>query len=307
MDTRTTARPSFFSPTLGAVGLLIVGTLVFACIVTPPVQSGLFALLGEHRWPFSRVFDRVALVGAIAMAYLLRRQLRLGELFSGRRGWRKPRVLRTVLVAAVISLLASMIGLPVIAAAGKGTWQERSVTDVVWRVIEVAPAALIISLIEESFFRGLLFKRMITEIGVVAAAVVSSALYALAHVTASNRHWVYEGWTPTIGFEYLASLVQRVWGLGVGLALIGLFLVGCTLCMTMLRSRGLAACIGLHSGWVLATKLASFLMKPDVDVALPRGLGRYYLLTQPVVWLTIGLVALVSWLLFRPRAASADA
>ena len=65
---------------LRALAILVVGGTLASCVLTPPVYSLLQLLMEEVPWPYSRVFDRVALVMVVAFAYGLRRDLQLTTL-----------------------------------------------------------------------------------------------------------------------------------------------------------------------------------------------------------------------------------
>ena len=73
---------------LRALAIVVVGGVLLACALTPPVYSLLQSLMGEVPWPYSRVFDRVALLVVVVLVYVQRRSFQLHTLRPYYRDWR---------------------------------------------------------------------------------------------------------------------------------------------------------------------------------------------------------------------------
>jgi len=125
--------------------------------------------------------------------------------------------------------------------------------------VKVVPAALLISVIEESFFRVLIFRNLLKRCSVFSAVVLCSALYAVAHLIAPVKSFRYEEFSLLAGFHYLNTVVTRMTLPGAWQVFLGLFLVGIVLCGVMYRTNSLSLCIGLHAGWVIGLKMAKHL------------------------------------------------
>jgi membrane protease YdiL (CAAX protease family) len=290
---------------LGALGVTAVGTLVVAGLLTPAVYTLLQGLLGEVPWPYSRVFDRVALLVAAVFLWVLRHSL-VAATFADHWGeLARARAWRRAALAALGTLAASLAALPLVVGGGALVWHpERTLLELLGQGLRYVPAALSIALIEESFFRLLLFDGLRRRWGDPRAALASSLLYALVHFVSPEKDYVYPGWSPAVGFGYLGALAGKFLEPGVGGGLVGLTLVGLTLCLALARSRSFALCVGLHAGWVLGAKLALKIARRAPGFEFPSGAGRRnYLATQPIAWLTIALVMLAVWWLYRPRSA----
>ena len=52
---------------LRALVLLVAGALALACLLTPPLYSAIAGLYSEPPWPYSRVFNRVAMLCALTL------------------------------------------------------------------------------------------------------------------------------------------------------------------------------------------------------------------------------------------------
>ena len=95
---------------------------------------------------------------------------------------------------------------------------------------------------------------------------------------------------------------------GVGPGLVGLLLIGLTLCYALRRSGSLGLCIGLHAGWVLAAKMSMRIMELPPGVEFPSGVGRRnFLVTRPEVWGSILVCWAVLWILYRRPRETANA
>ncbi|MDC0357318.1 CPBP family intramembrane metalloprotease [Oligoflexia bacterium] len=277
-----------------AIALLVVGTVVFACILTPPLYSLLSILFDSSPWPYSRVFDRVAMLCAAVFIYLLRSEFHLARLRTYFvEGQANSRV-KAVVAGSVVSLGTAFVILPLIVGAGEIVWNKDMPDLFPYRTIKVLAAAVIISLIEESFFRVLVFEKLKEKCMLPLAAVICSLFYASVHFIAPFKSYVYPGFSPLVGFEYLGAVLERMLAIEIFPAFFGLFLVGLTLCYVIQRTGSVYLCIGLHMGWVMAMKFAHYTTQAVEGVVFPAGVGRrYFLVAEPLAWGSIVAVWVV--------------
>jgi len=278
-----------------AVVLIFVVSVLFGAVVTPFVYSALLAYVPGMPWPFSRVFDRVAMLGAVILCVIYRRRFDWNELKTAFRdrpvGERMRHLVGGLLLTAVVSLLV----LPFVVGTGELEWREdRSFEFFAGKVLRTLPAALLISVIEESFFRVLVFRRLLDSGRVLTAMMVCSAIYATVHFIAPVKSFTYPGYSLGIGFQYLGSVIERMLMPATAAPFVGLYLVGMVLCFVMFRTRSLYLCIGLHAGWVLAVKMAlhATQLAPGFQFASPFE-QRYFLVSQPYGWLAVALVGVI--------------
>ncbi|MCB0352710.1 MAG: CPBP family intramembrane metalloprotease [Bdellovibrionales bacterium] len=273
--------------------VIVVGTLVVSAILTPLVYSGAVSIWTPFPWPFSRVFDRVAMVVLAGFLVWYRRAFRLERLLALLRSDGFPTAFARVLLGMIVTFSMSIILLPYIVDGVALQWKDQAVHGFGMRLLKVVPAALLISVIEESFFRVILFLSLRASFGGIAAGIVSSILYAFAHFITPAKDWIYPGLSPTVGFAYLGEVCQRLALPGVLEAGIGLFLVGCVLCFAMWRVRSVWLCIGFHAGWVIAVKLTGYFTIQGPNFEFAAGAGRrYFLVSQPEAWVSVASVAL---------------
>lgn len=289
-----------FQKLIFELSLLIVGTLLLSAAITPSLYVWIRSLWPELPWPYSRVFDRVIMVVAVVLFVLRRKHFQVGqykEQLSVHLA--RPRLV-PVVTGFLVTFLLSLSVVPLLVAGGTLQWSEHTLGDVALRLMKVIPAALLISLIEEVFFRFFLFRSLRQYLSFGTAAVLSSTFYSVVHFIQPVKTWEFTTLEFSTGFTYLGLLVGRLSEPGFFGAAFGLFLVGMVLCATLERTRSLLPVIGLHAGWVATVKVVGKLCDAAPAFQYPVGAGRrYYLLTEEYSWLAIVLVWLVTLILFR--------
>ena len=117
-------------------------------------------------------------------------------------------------------------------------------------------AGCIVSLIEESVFRGLLLSAIRRKGSVLLAVITTSFFYALVHFLRPGLEPDPDTLDWTSGFtllrEGLSALSSPIQYLDSFIALLA---AGILLAVIRIRSGGLALCIGMHAGWVFTIKL----------------------------------------------------
>ncbi len=122
-------------------------------------------------------------------------------------------------------------------------------------------ASVLIGLLEETFFRGLVFRMFYTAFRPRVALIVSSLVFAYLHFDKVPDSVLAHVVPADIGFD---DGFHAVWATMTAfttefefLQFFNLFLVGIVLHQTFLLTGNLWACVGLHAGWV--TMIQSFL------------------------------------------------
>jgi membrane protease YdiL (CAAX protease family) len=253
-----------------------------------------------------RVTSRCLLLMSFVLAPLLLRGagVRAREVF----GDRHPRQLRGGFLAGVAIGFASFVPhLALLLAAGARV-VTGSAAQASLAILEALPAtlgaALLVALVEEMLFRGVVFSAVRTA-GAGVAITVSALLYALAHFL-----------RPAPGAEF-ADAVDWHSGfmvLGAGLArfadpatlagdFLALFAAGLAFGLIRERSGQLATTIGIHAAWIVGIKLtraASDLAPVDAQAWL---VGDF---DGVIGYLAAGWFLLVTLLLVKaaPRSSS---
>jgi uncharacterized protein len=273
--------------------IVIVASVVLATIISPFAAAAV-AAMGFH-FPFPRIFDRTVMV-LVAIALISQaRALRVVPLL--RSGFDRPmrnlpRATRGFLIA--IAAVAMLVYL----AAAMGAHANETSTEI-WRLMpKYFVAAIVIAIIEEGFFRAVLLAGMEGDFARTPALLVSSAIYAIAHLVRSPAKFYVTGIHPLAGFETLGLSLAHAANPALMLpTFVGLFLLGIVLGEAFLETGTAYFPIGLHAGFVLGAKL--WPRMTSAGVALPgwlRGYGSQPLISGVAAW----TVAVAILLLIRP-------
>lgn len=283
-----------------ALSILVITSLCAACLLTPPLYSLLLSVNPDLPWPYSRVFDRVIMLCAAVMLFVLRKEFSLGSLTLQLKSWSQKRSKLLLLTGCILSALTSLAFLPGIIGNGEIIWREDPPAFFPYRAVKLFFGAVIISLIEESFFRVILLNKLKERFAFLWAALLCSLVYAVVHFIAPVKSWSYPGFSLLIGFEYLTEVFERIFSIEILPALAGLILVGMVLCTAIHLTRSFYLCVGLHMGWVAAVKISSYLTTAAPGFNYSSVVGRrYFLVAEPVVWLSILLVGLFVLVVYR--------
>ena len=235
------------------------------------------------------------MLAAAGLVYLLRRNFdcSLVRGYFTRQG-AKLKAQRVVFGFLASGLCVALL-LPWLVGSGKLVWSDESLGYFLQKaLVKAIPAALVVSVLEEIVFRGLIFDALKKKVAVGMAAIFTSMLYASVHFIAPVKSFQYEYFDVWAGFEYLAAIFGRFLSGGLYPAMFGLFMVGLVLCYVMQRTGSLFLCIGLHTGWAAGFKIVKHVAVIPESAAVEAGLGqRYFLLAEPLSWLSVVLVLAV--------------
>ncbi len=92
--------------------ILISGTVLLSAIVTPLVFSTIRLLCGEDPWPFSRVYDRVALGVALLIVIRYRNALPREQIKTFLKSASLKHASTLIIIGLLITLTTALAGLP---------------------------------------------------------------------------------------------------------------------------------------------------------------------------------------------------
>jgi membrane protease YdiL (CAAX protease family) len=277
--------------TLGAV---VVTTLVGGALLAPAVSNLLGSLLNGPVPPFSRIFDRLSIGILLVLLVAWRRRLgigRISELWRAESWSERGRRVAAGLAASLVPALLVMA--PAIEMSAL-LWAGRTALQAAEKMAAAIPVALVVGLVEESFFRVVVFRGLATGWRWPVAAAASSALYSVVHFLVPREGFELVGPSPLEGLRYLGAVIARAFEPGTLPALVGLFLIGLVLCLALQQGRSLALVVGLHGGWLLAAKAAIRLTALPPELADGGSLvKRQLLMGSPWLWLAIVVTAAI--------------
>jgi membrane protease YdiL (CAAX protease family) len=282
---------------------LLAGALAATAVFTWPA----WLLLHPHfSFPFHRIGERIGMLALAIGFVLVARRLRLAD--RGSLGYGLPRraFLREMLIALGLGV-ATMLGVVgVMTTLGLLDWGAAA---------DIAPAALArlillravsgfaVAFIEETFLRGAMHTAIERESGTRAAVLLTAVLYSATHFF-GKYHIAPEAVGPGSGLDLLAGTLHAfAHPAGIADAFLALLAVGVILGLVRAASGNIAACIGLHAGWVWVMLVTHELTRPRPAAPLGFLLSRF---DGFVGWLVLAwtvLLAVPLWRFYAVRAA----
>jgi len=229
-------------------------------------------------FPFHRIGERVGMLALLVGFVALARHLRLADRASLGYGVPRRVFVREMSLALAIGV-ASMLGVVgIMAALGLLEWRPG---------VSTAPAALAklivaralsgfaVAFIEETFLRGAMQTAITRESGSAAAVFLTAVFYAATHFF-GKVHIAAAQVTPHSGLDLLAGTLHAfAHPLGIADAFLALMAVGVVLALVRAATGNIAACVGLHAGWVWVMLVAHELTQPLAGAPLGFLLSRF--------------------------------
>jgi len=170
-----------------------------------------------------------------------------------------------------VFILLYVLGVDVINEAQLWTWGF-----LFNKLIIAVLLALLISLIEEPLFRGVLLAGLNKKLPVILAILISAFYYAVLHFLDSKTLIPVEQLTIFSGFQLMSEAFANLLRPEIIPAFFALLMVG--LFLGLLRTRvksSLGLCIGCHTCWVWQIKVSKSLFKTNLDSEYLYLVSRY--------------------------------
>jgi membrane protease YdiL (CAAX protease family) len=161
--------------------------------------------------------------------------------------------------------------------------------------------ALLISLIEEPLFRGVLLTGLNKKLPVTAAILISAAYYAALHFLDSKTEIPAQELHVSSGFKLLGEAFANLLNPDILSAFFALLMVG--IFLGILRTQvkaSLGLCIGCHTCWVWQIKMSKSLFNTDYTSDYLYLVSSYDGVIGPLVssWLAL---ALIGYFMYKNR------
>lgn len=229
---------------------LIVAALLVAAVAAYPA----WLLLSPHfDFPFHRIATRIAMLALLIGFILVARRMRLADRAS--LGYALPRktFLRELAIAlgiGVATMLPVVLAMFALDLRHPKPGLTIDVGLLAGLAVEGLLRGLVVSLIEETFLRGAMFTGIARESGARTAIILTALVYAATHFIGRFKiapELVDSG----SGFDMLSTTLHAFTSpLVIADAFLCLAGVGVLLGVVRHLTRSIAACIGLHAGWV---------------------------------------------------------
>ena len=129
----------------------------------------------------------------------------------------------------------------------------------VWTALSIIVSAVVIALIEEVFFRGVVFRKL-AKASLPFGFIISALFYAALHFLGKGDIPCAEPPAWFDGFRVLGAMGNKLLDpIAVAPAFFGLFLFGCILNLAYMRSGSLLLSMGIHAGAVFLLKFGRYI------------------------------------------------
>jgi membrane protease YdiL (CAAX protease family) len=161
--------------------------------------------------------------------------------------------------------------------------------------------ALLVSMIEEPIFRGILFAGLKKRLPVAAAILISSVYYAALHFLNSKTPIAAQDVRFLSGFILLGEAFANLLNPQILSSFLSLLMVGIFLGILRTQvTQGLGLCIGCHTCWVWQIKMSKSLFNTNFDSEYLYLVSNYDGVVGPLVTGWLGL-AIAGYLVYIKR------
>ena len=277
----------------------ILGTLLLAALASWPVYQLAHALQPE--WQFHKVVGRLwqlLMLAGIAVA-VWRLDLR------GRADWGyglpRARFLRQAGAGFAFGIATMLpMALVIVALGIRNALPDFDAAMLVSGIAAGALTGLIVALVEETFFRGLMFRAVLRDSGPAIAiwstAILYAAIHFFARVKIPHAEVAWDSGIALLG----SSLARFADPASIADAFITLAMVGLLLGLVRYWTGSIAAGIGLHMGWVCVIKATSTVTRHDAAAHWSFLVSDFDGFTG---WMVAGWSCAILLILLRFRAA----
>ena len=284
------------------LALMVVALAAVALLAWPA-----WTLLHPHfDFPFHRIAERVGMLALLLGFLALARHLRLADRVSLGYGLPRRIFVQEMAIALALGVATMLAIVGVMTSLGLLEWRSGAADIALPRLIVTgALSGFAVAFIEETFLRGAMHTAIARESGTRAAVLLTALLYAATHFFA-KFHIPPEQVNAHSGLDLLAGTLHAfAHPLAIADAFLALFAVGVVLGLVRAATGSIAACIGLHAGWVWVMLVAHELAQPRAGARLGFLLSRF---DGFVGWLVLAwtlLLALPLWRFYAARGVRA--
>lgn len=277
--------------------LFLLLVLLLTVIISPWAAFFLDSLM-ESRPSFAHIFGRLFMVLGVALFFLCRPLLKIESL--SQLGLRPARPWHCDFAQGALTAVASVIivGMLMSVLDVFTPFFRLSTSIALERSAKALLTALTVGVLEEIFFRGVIFKGLLEDLKPAAAFALSSLFYSAIHFIKPAEEFSPAGIDPWAGARYLAGAFKPFLDPALLPGLLGLFLIGIVLSYAFFRTGSLYLSMGLHAGWVFGLK--TIRVYGDFrreDLGWLFGSSEPKLVSGVAVWIVIVAVgAAVHWM-----------
>lgn len=257
----------------------------------------------EYSPSFAHIFGRLFMILGALLFFLCRPLLKIQSVsqlgLKPSRPWHCDFARGALIaVASVITVAFLMSVLDVFTP-----FFRLSISVALERSAKALLTALTVGVLEEIFFRGVIFKGLLDDCRLAAAFVFSSLFYAAIHFIKPAEEISLSSLDAWAGLRYLVAAFQLFLApASLFPGLFGLFLIGLVLSYAFFRTGSLYLSMGLHAGWVFGLKtIRVYGDYRREDLGWLFGSSEPKLVSGVAVWIVILAVGLIIHWITRKR------
>lgn len=256
-------RGKFSHSGLAYFFFLFFATLIIAAILAGPV----YIFLSTVAHPIAKyavqrgigkIYCRIVLLSAIVCLLFCSKKFEIAGLIAMRE--RGVETCKTVLKWAGFGgvFIAIVAAIEAVCSGGNVVFSRSAFCQLVAGLPKFIVSAMVVGIVEEILFRGVVLKVFYTAFNPILAIIFSSIFFACMHAKVSVSNCI-EGDSvgPLSGFNCLASLLLGFLHTFNWLQFAKLVAFGAILSAITLKSRSLYQAIGFHSGSILMLFVAN--------------------------------------------------
>jgi membrane protease YdiL (CAAX protease family) len=267
--------------------VLLIAALLLAAALSYPAWL-LVETVSDQ--PFQRVMDRVAMLLVLIGLVILTRRLGLTD--RAALGYDLPRrEFARQLAVGWLGGVALMAPLTALLLNLRVRLPLAEFAEPVWYFLtEGIITGLLVALIEETFFRGILFAAVARTSGPTAAIIAPSLLYASLHFLGVRLQFSDREITWHHGFVVLSSMFERYHApLSFLDSFLALAVLGMLFAWIRHRTGAIAGCIGLHAAGVAGVVVLRATTAVDEQSRFSGLVGAYdgVIGWASLVWFTV--------------------
>jgi len=233
--------------------LFLLLVLLLTVIISPWTAFLADSFL-QSRPSFAHIFGRLFMALGVVLFFLCRPLLKIESL--SQLGLKPTEQWHCNFVKGAVTALASVIIVGALMAALDvfTPFFRLSLSVALQRSAKALVTALTVAILEEIFFRGVIFKGLLEDLKPVAAFALSSLFYSAIHFLKPAEEFSLTGLDPWAGVRYLADAFIPFLDPALLPGIFGLFLIGLVLSYAFFRTGSLYLSMGLHAGWIFGLK-----------------------------------------------------
>jgi len=247
--------------------------------------------------PFHRVANRVGMLALLVGFIIVARRLGLADRASLGYGLPRRAFLAEGTIGIALGILSMLPPIALLFALGLREPKDAfSATALAGIALGGLGSGLVVAFIEETFLRGAMYTGIARQSGARLAIIATALIYAATHFIARHRIPAAD----VDAFSGVALLGGALRSFAQPLGILDAFLcltgVGVLLGLVRRATGNIAACIGLHAGWVcVITTVREISLRSD-----SRGFGALVSDYDGVIgWLVLAWIPLIGWALAR--------